>query len=58
MEEEDVSGAQDHEGRSTCKQMLYYKEGQGTLLQIIGHDGVQFFRSTAHQLDCKASVGN
>jgi hypothetical protein len=57
---EDVNflDTQDHHDRCTGHQILYRKECERTSLQTIGHDGVQFFCPTTHQIKCEVSVNN
>jgi len=57
-EEVNLLDAQDQDDRGTGQQILHCKECQGTLFQIISHDGVQFLGPTAHQLKGEVSISN
>jgi len=57
-EDGDFLDAQDHDGRCAGQQVLYREECEWAFLQIVGHDGIQLFCPTAHQVKREVGVDN
>ena len=54
-EDENLLDAKNQDDRCAGQQILYREEYERAFLQVVGHDGIQLFCSTAHQV--KREVG-